>query len=54
MRHVNISAAVHSDGINRFIVIRRGHWGSFKVRLDEAHTLADRLVDLVEQETKHE
>ena len=33
----------------RFLVIRRGLAFTFRVRLDEAIDLADRLVDIVEE-----
>ena len=34
------------------ILVCRGHWVSMKIKLDEAHALADQLVDMTEHLTK--
>ena len=39
-----------APGSTPSLLITRGHLVSMKVRLDEAHALADQLVDLAEEE----
>lgn len=52
MNYPPISAWPARAGNTPSIIIARGHLVSVKVRLDEAHGLADQLVDLAEQLTE--
>ena len=52
MNYPPISAWPARAGNTPAIIIARGHLVSVKVRLDEAHALADQLVDLAEQLTE--